>query len=216
MNPEELFTLGVMGAGAVGSLWAATRSWRMSLRETQAVAAVWSEWARRRGLGYEPPTTSWSPTAPRVRGFVEGVFLSLDGMVLDPHQTAAPSASRQERGRMPHTTLAARAQGNYEGEMLISSRALVDAPLAALGYRQMDLADARFDEACALYAGPSSPAHRLGDRAVRAALVHLAQRPFVLFAHGPSLWVRWPGFERDPAVLDHAAAALVGLARGSS
>ena len=44
-------------------------------------------------------------------------------------------------------------------------------------------------------------------------LVHLAQRPFVLFAHGPSLWVRWPGYERDPAVLDLALAALVGLAR---
>lgn len=213
MNPEDLVALGALGVGALGSAWAAAAAWRANAREVAAVAAVWAEWARRKGLGYEPPGTSWSLTAPRVRGVVDGVWVNLDGMVLDPHEAVAPTAKGRQRRRMPHTALAARATQPYAGEMLITSRAAVDASAPVAGYRQMDLADARFDEACALFAGPWSPAHRLEDRAVRAALVHLAQRPFVLFAHGPSLWVRWPGYERDPAVLDIALAALVGLAR---
>ena len=48
---------------------------------------------------------------------------------------------------------------------------------------------------------------------MRGALVHLAQRPFVMLAHGGMLWIRWPGYERDAAMLDHALTALVGVAR---
>lgn len=183
----------------------------------RALGDVWSLWARRHGLSYLPPTDAgWALTPPRARGLVDGVLVNLDGMELDPHDVVAPTASRRERRRMPHTALAATPHHGYPGAMIVMSRARVDGPSPAQGYRQMDLADARFDEACALWAGPWSPAHRLADRAVRAALVHLAQRPFVLFANEGSLWIRWPGYERDPDVLDHALTALVGLARDRS
>lgn len=178
---------------------------------------VWATWARRHGLSYLPPTASgWAMLPPRARGLVDGVHVNLDGMELDPHEVVAPTASRRERRWMPHTALAAVPHHGYPGAMMVMSRARVDTPSLAQGYRQMDLADARFDEACALFAGPWSPAQRLGDRAVRAALVHLSQRPFVLFAQEGSLWLRWPGYERDPAMLDHALTALVGLARDRS
>lgn len=180
----------------------------------RAVEEVWASWARRHGLSYLPPSsTGWTLSPPRARGVVDGVLVNLDGMELDPHDVVAPSASRHERRRMPHTALAAAPQRADRGEMIVMSRARLDTGSPAQGYRQMDLADARFDEACALFAGPWSPTQGLGDRAVRAALVHLARRPFVLFAQGGSLWIRWPGYERDPEVLDHALTALVGLAR---
>lgn len=203
-----------MASGLVGATALAVVTRGRAARELRAVEGAWGEWARRRGFAFEPPPGgAWSLTAPRVWGVVDGVSVSLDGMVLDPHDAVAPSASRRERGRMPHTSLAARALSAYPGAMVVMSRARLDASAPSPGYRQMDLADARFDEACALYAGPWSPAHRLADRAARAALVHLAQRPFVLFANGPSLWVRWPGYERDAAMLDHAVTALVRLSR---
>lgn len=209
--------LAVLLMGGVAASIAAASSFAAQVKKNRAVIAldpVWQAWAARRGLSFEPSRPfGFELTAPRVSGDVDGVHVSVDGMELDPEQLVAPSATAKERKKMPHTSVAARSMGASTGSMIVVSRARVEHREPVAGYRQMDLSDARFDDACAVWADPWSPAHHLDDRRVRAALVQLAQRPFVLCAQSGTLWIRWPGYEPDPAMLDLAVNALVTFAR---
>lgn len=213
---DELAITVIGGLSALIALGgAAVRQVRRN-RVVVALDPVWGQWAAQRGFSFEPSRPIGTAlTAPRVVGVVDQTQVTLDGMILDPDELVAPSASSRERRRMPHTSVAARAYGVSPGAMVVVSKSRVDHVEPPAGYRQMDLADARFDEACALWSAPGSPARWLDDRRVRAALVRLAERPFVLVAQGGSLWIRWPGYETNPEMLDHAVTALVGLARGS-
>ncbi|MFO0627827.1 MAG: hypothetical protein U0325_19620 [Polyangiales bacterium] len=207
---EDLVVL-LLGALSVGGAAAASFVGQHRRRvELQALDPVWGAWCARRGFAFEPAR---GLLAPRVQGDVEGVHVSVDAMELDPDQLVAPTASARERRRMPHTSVAARPHGYAHSPLQVMSRARLTATDAPPTYRRMDLADARFDEACAVWAAPGAPARALEDRTVRAALARLAQRPFVLLAHGGMLWIRWPGYERDPEMLDHALTALVAIAR---
>lgn len=207
---EDLVVLlvGVLGVG--GAMASSVIAQRRRALELRALDPLWRAWCVRRGLAFEP---SRGLTAPRVQGEVAGVHVSVDAMELDPDQLVAPTASARERRRMPHTSAAARPPGYAHSPLQVMSRARLTAADAPPTYRRMDLSDARFDEACAVWAAPGAPVRALEDRAVRGALAQLAQRPFVMLAHGGMLWIRWPGYERDPAMLDHAITALVGVAR---
>lgn len=211
---EDLIVLGVGALFALGGVGAMVAAQIKKNRAVIALDPVWEAWAARRGFAFEASRPfGVELTAPRVNGVVGGVHLTVDGMELDPQQLFAPSATARERRRMPHTAVAARAIGASTGSMIVLSRARIEHNQPVAGYRQMDLSDARFDDACQVWASPGSPAHHLDDRRVRAALTTLAQRPFVLCAQAGILWIRWPGYEHDPAMLDHAVTALVAFAK---
>lgn len=207
---EDLVVLLVGMLGVGGAVATSVIAQRRRALELRALDPVWGAWCARRGLAFEPAR---GLTAPRVQGEVDGVHVSVDAMELDPDQLVAPTASSRERRRMPHTSVAARPPGYAHSPLQVMSRARIVTAEVAPTYRRMDLSDARFDEACAVWAAPGAPVRALEDRAVRGALAQLAQRPFVMLAHGGMLWIRWPGYERDPAMLDHAITALVGVAR---
>jgi hypothetical protein len=167
---------------------------------------IWRDFARQQGLTFYPASGSWlQRKPPRIEGTIQDVPVLIDTFVVHRGESSAT-----------YTRLTARSLSPVQASVKVYLEHLLSGLGKALGFQDVVVGDATFDNKCIVKANDESQAKTLLDEPSRKALL-------TWFSIEPAgarmeydqgeVKLIWVGAERRPDVLRLACSAAIELCR---
>jgi hypothetical protein len=186
-------------------IWATSAAARAAKTHRQRLQRAWQEFAAARGLVWYAAEGSWRRGLPeRIKGRFDGVDLAIDTYTETSTDADGNSTSTT------YTRVTARAEDPRPVKASIYPTHGLSGLGKLLGFQDVDVGDARFDDAFVVKADDERVVRALLEAPARTALLEFPKHLHLRYDRG-AVVLSWSGHESDPRVLDAALAVVIAM-----